>query len=76
MRSDAIEVEVWSARWPLGAPHNIQRYGPQRFRVLCLPFCRGLPRCRRRALRASLFARPSGSQISLLGDSRMSMKLA
>ena len=32
MRSDAIEVEVWPARWPLGAPHNIQRYGPQRFR--------------------------------------------
>jgi hypothetical protein len=25
MRSDAIEVEVWPARWPLGAPHNIQR---------------------------------------------------
>ena len=32
MRSDAIEVEVWPARWPLGAPHNIQRYRPQRFR--------------------------------------------
>jgi hypothetical protein len=32
MRSDAIEVEVWPARWPLGAPRNIQRYGPQRFR--------------------------------------------
>jgi hypothetical protein len=24
MRSDAIEVEVWLALWPLGAPHNIQ----------------------------------------------------
>jgi hypothetical protein len=32
MRSDPIEVEVWPARWPIGAPHNIQRYGPQRFR--------------------------------------------
>jgi hypothetical protein len=32
MRSDPIEVEVWPARWPIGAPHNSQRYGPQRFR--------------------------------------------
>ena len=32
MRSDAIEVEVCPARWPVGGPHNIQRYGPQRFR--------------------------------------------
>jgi hypothetical protein len=31
MGSDAIEVEVCPARWSLGGPHNIQRYGPQRF---------------------------------------------
>ena len=30
MRSDAIEVEVWSAIWPLGAPHNIKCHGRQR----------------------------------------------
>jgi Resolvase, N terminal domain len=30
MRSDAIEIEVWPALWPLGAPHNIQGQGRQR----------------------------------------------
>jgi hypothetical protein len=32
MRSDAIEIEVWPALWPLGAPHNIQVQGRQRMR--------------------------------------------
>jgi hypothetical protein len=32
MRSDAIEIEVWPALWPLGAPHNIQGQGRQRMR--------------------------------------------
>jgi Resolvase, N terminal domain len=32
MRSDAIEVEVWPALWPLGAPHNIQGHGRQPMR--------------------------------------------
>src|SRR6266446_112402 len=30
MRSDAIEIEVWPALWPPGAPHNIQGQGRQR----------------------------------------------
>jgi hypothetical protein len=32
MRSDTIEVEVWLALWPLGAPHNIQGHGRRRMR--------------------------------------------
>jgi hypothetical protein len=59
MRRDAIEVEVWPARWPLGAPHNIQRYGPQRFRYCGRAVARiglfGLSRGRNLFVRALTF---------------------